>query len=804
MIGRRGGGPEVRETGGASTGAGGTANTGYVHGNITTDNRTVHVHTGRRPSPWPCRIGVIPREARAYQERAETAQLRDATDAGGTAVLCQVLRGTGGVGKTQLAAHHAEELWSAGELDVLLWVTASDRSAVIAAYARAAEELLAVPPGNPDHAAETLLQWLASGESGCRWLVVLDDVSDPADVRGLWPPESPLGRTVITTRRMDTALPGRRVDLGQFTPEQSLAYLTTFLAAHDRHDPGERITALASDLGHLPLALAQAAAYILDEAVPVDEYRARLARATTRLTDLLPEEGALPDDQTTTVAATWSLSVAKADTLRPVGLALPVLRLTSMLDPNGIPEWLLTGDSALEYLGAHVARQVSPEEARGALRLLHRFGLLGHDPETGTVRVHQLTQRATRDALGPLFADTARTAGGMLTTAWSNRPDVDSARACNANAAVLTVVAGEALYTPRAHRVLFELGTKFDEHGQVDSARQYFAGLVASLLARLGPDHHDTLRARSRLVHARGRAGEVSASIQASVELLHDQTRVLGPLHSSTLIARVNLARLQGHAGQAVTAVAELRAVLPDLTRVLGPRHRRTLDARAALGHCLGQARRYPEAVATLRELVVDQIEVLGRTHATTLDTRSSIAIWQSHAGDSAAAIRALHAVLPDLTDALGPTHPFTFRCRGLLGHVLTRAGDHDGALAELASLLPDRIRVLGPDHPDTFNTRRHLAKIRGRSGDPIGAVEEFESLARDASRALGPEHLYALGARRHAAWWRGQAGDTGGALAAFEELLPDLVRRLGPDHHHAVNARVDLGELRRRISASD
>lgn len=42
----------------------------------------------------------------------------------------------------------------------------------------------------------------------CRWLVVLDDVADLADLRELWPPAVPNGHTVITSRRRHAALTG--------------------------------------------------------------------------------------------------------------------------------------------------------------------------------------------------------------------------------------------------------------------------------------------------------------------------------------------------------------------------------------------------------------------------------------------------------------------------------------------------------------------------------------------------------------------------------------------------------------------
>jgi len=77
------------------------------------------------------------------------------------------------------------------------------------------------------------------------------------------------------------------------------------------------VAALAADLGHLPLALAQAAAFIRDQAIDCAEYRRRLNDRKRPLTNLLPPEDALPDAHRSTVVATWALSIDVADRLSP-------------------------------------------------------------------------------------------------------------------------------------------------------------------------------------------------------------------------------------------------------------------------------------------------------------------------------------------------------------------------------------------------------------------------------------------------------------------------------------------------------
>lgn len=303
---------------------------------------------------WPHQVGVIPRRASAFQERAEARRLQEAE--AGTGSTAQVLAGMGGVGKTQLAAAHARCAWGNGEIDLLLWVAAASRQAVIDAYAQAAVEILRADPADPERAAAAFLAWLEPKPTpqAARWLIVLDDVADPGDLRGLWPPAQ-TGRTLVTTRRRDAAriALGRPVPVGLFTPTEATTYLQQALASHERRDNTADLAALAEDLGHLPLALSQAAVYLVDTHLDAAGYRVRLADRARQLTGLLPEPGSLPDDQPTTVAAAWALSLERADQLRPAGLARPMLQLASMLDPNGIPHAVLTSEPALNHLATH-------------------------------------------------------------------------------------------------------------------------------------------------------------------------------------------------------------------------------------------------------------------------------------------------------------------------------------------------------------------------------------------------------------------------------------------------------------------
>jgi hypothetical protein len=414
---------------------------------------------------WPCWLGVVPAQAECFQHRDVADAVDSAISAGGTVVVCQVLAGPGGVGKTQLAASYARAAWDAGSVDLLLWVNAGSRAGIVSAYSQAAAEVTGADAADPEKAAGRLLTWLETANQ--RWLIVLDDLADPADMRGLWPPSSPSGRVLVTTRRRDAALVGEgrhMVDVGLFTPGEAAVYLTAKLAAHGRADLPAEVDALAADLGYLPVALAQAAAYVADLDLDCASYRARLSDRRRSLADLVPEDSGLPDDQRSTLETTWSLSVEQADALRPAGLARPMLELASLLDPNGIPQAALTSPPALAYLTQHRGEsdpgaEADAQDAGDALRSLHRLSLAdidGSDTGSRVVRVHNLVQRATRENMpAQRLEGAALAAADALLAARSNvERDTALAQALRSSGTTLVGHAGKLLWQlPTAIRI---------------------------------------------------------------------------------------------------------------------------------------------------------------------------------------------------------------------------------------------------------------------------------------------------------------------------------------------------------------
>ncbi|NML52529.1 tetratricopeptide repeat protein [Streptomyces sp. R302] len=743
--------------------------------------------------------------------------MRAAVDSGGTAVLSQVLTGTGGVGKTQLAADYARTAWDGGGVDVLVWIGARSRSAITAGYAQAGAEVLAADPGDPEQCARAFLAWLEpkAGQRPCRWLVVLDNVEDPADVRGWWPPASPHGRVLVTTRRRDAALTGagrRLVTVGLFTPEDAAVYLTAVLAAHDRHEPAEDIAGLAADLDHLPLALAQAAAYLIDTDVTCARYRRLLADRLRRLADLLPEPGALPDDQAVTVTATWSLSVEHADRLRPAGLARPMLRLAATLDPHGIPADVLTSRPVLAHLARHRAQRhahdapATAEDAVGALRALHRLSLVTYAPGQ-PVRVHGLVQRSVREQLPPdLLAETVHVAADALLDAWpETEPDFATGQRLRANTEALRSHDEELLWSDTdVHEVLLRLGQSLGRAGLYQASDDHYRQLAATSTYKYGADSPRTLACRGNaLVFLKFTASPAEA-VAAYTELAADCARLVGPDDYFTFRARDDLAKTRAIGGDPTGALADYEQLLLDHRRVHGPHHHRTLAIRAhiaSLHDDTGDARR---SAALYEELLGDCRTHLGPLDDMTLDIRRMLARLRGEAGDPAGARDRLGELLDEHVAAFGRDDHRTLVVRHELADWRAAAGDAPGAAAELADMIDDAVRVLGAHHIDVAHARFSLGLLRDKAGDANAAPVGIDESARLLERTFGPDHPFVIGHRGVLLLWQHGLAESDPVTAArgFEEMIAALSPLWGSDHPQVLFLRSGLLSIEGVIGA--
>ncbi len=614
------------------------------------------------------------------------------------------LCGLGGAGKTSVAVEYAHR--HLAEVGVCWQFPAEDPAVLAADFAVLAAELGAREVADLRDPVASVHAVLAGAGAG--WLVVFDNVRDRASVAPFVPPAGP-GRVLITTQNQHWP-PSQVLDVPVLDPEVAADFLVNRTGDPNRAAARE----LAAELGGLPLALEQAAAYIQATGTTLARY---LPMFRTRQADLLArgEVAGHPAD----VAATFGLALSRLAEDAPAAAGL--VRLLAFLAPEPVPLTLLLADAqAAGLLDPEVAATVGPllgdpVAAGDAITALRRYSLVSPAGD-GLVLVHRLVQAITRAQLP------AETAGQ-----WEQAAAALVEGAVPADAQLPAAWRTCAVLLPHARAVLdltsggmWRIAQYLGYSGSYPAARDLFQLIADAHSASddYGPEHRDTLSARASLAHWTGQAGDAAGARDQYAVLLPIRERVQGPEHPETLTTRHNLAHWTGQAGDAAGARDQYAVLLPICERVQGPEHPETLTTRANLASLTGEAGDAAGARDQLAVLLPIRERVQGPEHPETLTTRHSLAYWTGEAGDAAGARDRYAVLLPIRERVLGPEHPDTLTTCANLASLTGEAGDAAGARDRYAVLLPIRERVLGPEHPDTLTTRANLAYWTGVVGD--------------------------------------------------------------------------------------
>jgi hypothetical protein len=463
------------------------------------------------------------------------------TGAAGRGPQVVALTGLGGADKTSVAVEYAHR--HLDQVEVAWQLPAENATVLAAGFTDLAAELgtgAAAGGGDPVAGVHSALAAYPGA-----WLLIFDNAQDATVVEPFLPPAG-RGRVLITSR---SALwpAGQAVEVPVLGAEVAADYLVRLTEDADRGSALE----LAGELGGLPLALEQAAAYIRASASSLARYLVLLRQ---RRPDLLARGEA--DGSGKTVATTWSLAFTQLEGSAPAAVGL--LRLLACCAPEAIPFRLLLQPrpGLADDLSGDVAAALMPlledeMEADAAVRALRPYSLVT-PAEDGVVSVHRLVQAVT---LAQVRADVAgqwkQAAAALIEAAIPADTDLPAnwpvcAPLLPHARAVLGLTSGGM------QRIADYLG----KSGSYPAARDLFQ-LIADAYAQddaHGPENRDTLVARANLAHWTGEAGDAAGARDQFAGLLPTDERVLGTDDRQTLADRGSLARWTGEAGDAARA----------------------------------------------------------------------------------------------------------------------------------------------------------------------------------------------------------------------------------------------------------
>ncbi|MGY0058917.1 tetratricopeptide repeat protein [Streptomyces sp. LZ34] len=650
----------------------------------TIDNRTVRLpaEAVRAPAEVAAPPGLnnlpAPRSGVFVGREEDMARLDGATGAGAGAIAPVVVHGLGGMGKSTLALHYAHR--HRDRYNPIWWIPAESADTIglgLAALATHLNPYADLTAASGVEAAAWATTWLQAHDG---WLLVFDDAVAPGDLAPVLGPLT-TGRHLITSRRATGWHHlARPVALDTLTPDAALELLMRITGPTDG-DIAPELAELAAELGHLPLALEQAAAYIQHTALTPAAYLARLRRHPARMFATSADAASAGPDaaQQRTIARIWQLTLDAIAARDP--LAVEILRTAAWLGPDDVPRDLAEA-LADDPTGGPIDDPIAVDEA---LALLHAYSMITLTPRT--FAVHRLVQAVARtpDPADPhrgadAIARARRRASELLAATLPEDPLFNVAGWPRWRELLPHIEAHAALTEPTApgqddeavDRVLFEASAFLLGEGRTDRAIAFAERSVAASERLRGPDHPRTLSSRSYLASACRSAGDLDRATPLHERNLADCERVLGPDHPDTLASRSNLAHLYALTGDLERAAPLHERNLADYERTLGADHPHTLASRANLAAVHRSAGDLDRAVPLHERTLADHERVLGPAHPETLTARSNLAYAYELAGDPDRAVPLHERVLADRERVLGPGHPHTELARDLLTRART------------------------------------------------------------------------------------------------------------------------------------
>jgi tetratricopeptide (TPR) repeat protein len=408
------------------------------------------------------------------------------------------IAGLGGIGKTQTAVEYAYRYRA--DYTGVFWVRAESESSTISGFIEIAR-LLDLPEKDAKEVGESVQavgRWLVSNEG---WLLICDNADRPDELKPFLPID-PKGHILITSRAHVFHGVAKPVHLLVLTPEAALEFLLKRVERQN-YGVGERESAaeLAKELGYLPLALEQAAAFISARSA---RFQAYLATYRKRRLELLSASKPLLGDYDESVATTWSMNFIEIE--QTSAASSDLLRFSAFLDPDGIPLGLIwkSKQELGPRLGAELAGgEDDPLILDGLLEPLTRYSLIQRDTDHESYSIHRMVQEAIKSVMN----ERDRRAWSERTVLALNAAfpyvDYDKWPLCELllpHAAVTAKLVDEwDIESGEAGRLLNQIGVYNTARGRYGDAEPLYKRALGVREKALGLDHPDVATSLNNL-----------------------------------------------------------------------------------------------------------------------------------------------------------------------------------------------------------------------------------------------------------------------------------------------------------------
>jgi tetratricopeptide (TPR) repeat protein len=643
----------------------------------------------------------------------------------------QAISGLGGIGKTQTAVEYAYRYRD--DYQAVLWASAASLETLISDFVALAA-LLQLPErdlADQGVVVAAVKRWLASNRD---WLLILDNADD-LELAADFLPLASSGHILLTTRAQFTGTIANSIEVEKMAQAEGALLLlrrAKKLAAGAPLEQAPAIDrslaeAIVRELGGLPLALDQAGAYIEETNCGLSGY---LNLYRTRRKDLLQRRSKLRTEHPEPVATTWSLSFQKVEQANPA--AAELLRLCAFLDPDAIPEDIITEGAAETGPLLHPVA-ADPFQLNEAIEVLRTYSLIKRTAETKTLNMHRLVQVVLKDGMDKKTQ--RRWAQQAVKAVNAAFPNVEYStwprcQACLPHALACAALIEQHTFTfPEAARLLGQVGWYLRDHALYAQAELLLQQALAIYEKSLDPKDTYIGSILNNLALLYRDQGKYAQAVPYGQRALDFYEKTRGPGHPNTARTLDNLAQIYNRQGKYEQAEELYQRALTIKERTLGPDHPSTATTLNNLANLYRDQGKYSQAeLLYQRDLVISE-QALGPDHPETAITLNNLAQLYYAQEKYPQAEEFYQRALAIYEQALDPDHPHTATALNDLALLYKAQGKYEQAEALYQRALAIYEQAFDPDHPFIANTLENYARLLRR-------MQRTEEAARLEQRA--------------------------------------------------------------------